>query len=154
MQKVVKPVLDYSTEVKDPNDWQSAMPGMIELVVASKYHYAQTPMKSAGFTREFSPPGADEEHPKYLAQAHNSLGSKLAIEDPKILDNYSFSVQIDATNTKVGDDFIIYLQTVSVDYIDWRWPKQLIKGNARPIIVHLHIGPSFEEYVKTLTEPE
>jgi len=147
-QRKVIAVNNYHVHADDVNDWVSINPGTLELVVASHYHFYRTGLKEAGFN---GPPGAEEEFVRYLPEGDNDPESDISVGDPVLLDETTFTVEIDATNTKRGDNFILYFNTTSKDTLDWRWPKTKIKGRSRSFQVHLHIGESLEEYMQALS---
>jgi len=142
-------VNDYSTHPNDPNDWVSVNPGetKLELVVVSHYHFYRTGMESAGFN---GPAGADEEQAQWLPEGDNAEGSKLVILNQTMLDEVAFACDIDCSQTKRGDNFILYFRTWSKPTIDWRWPKSPVSGRPRDFQIHIHIGESIQEYVAAL----
>lgn len=147
MRKVIT-VNDYSVSPDDINDFVDIEPGgKMELVIASHYHFYRTGMQSATFN---GPAGASEENVRWLPEGDNATGSTIVVGDTRMLDEVSFAVEIDATNTSRGDNFILYFRTWSKDVIDWRWPKRPVPGRPRDFQIHLHVGESLSQYVSDL----
>ena len=150
-QRQVIAVENYDTNANDPNDWLYANPGdSFELIVAQHYHYHRTGIATAGYN---GPPGSSEEDVRVLPEGDNQPGSSLTVSDPEILQDGSaatFRVVVDASQAKYGDDFIVYFETTSVDTVDWRWPGHKVAGRPRSFQVHVHIGPTWGDYVRAL----
>jgi hypothetical protein len=148
-ERQVIAVTNYTVTPDDPNDWISVAPGnTLELVVANQYHFARVGMAEV---RQAVPAGSPEKYFGYLPEGDNAEGSTLIVSAAEIVDEATFVVDIDATKTKLGDNFILYFTTVGKAVPDWRWPNWPAQaGTPRSFQVHLHIGDSMEDYVKSL----
>jgi len=144
-------VMNYAVTTDDPNDWVCSDPAIIQLVVSSHYHYFRTGADSVDFN---GPAGANSEDLRYLPEGDNSPGSNITVGDPRMLDEATFICEIDARNTKRGDNFILYFRTHAVETTDWRWPRMTIPGQPRSFQLHLHIGPDWKTYVRQFSTDE
>ncbi len=147
MRKVVQ-VTNYSISPDDPNDFISMMPGKMELAIVSHYHYYRVGMDSV---RSQVPAGSVNPDAVFLAEGDNDPESELIVGDIDVMNEHTFRLDIDASNTKIGDNFILYFTTVGKSVKDWRWPNwPAAAGTPRSFQIHLHIGPSMDEYVDSL----
>lgn len=149
MRQVIT-VKDYTISPEDPSDFISCPPGeMLELFVVSHFHYYRVGMDRV---RLNLPAGAKADQPNgWLPEGDNSEGSKLSMAEPFVLDEATFKTEIHTTNTSIGDNFILYFITVGKSVKDYRWPDwPASPGLQRSFQVHLHIGNSIEDYVKSI----